>query len=264
MKSGILMRKWRQPDRPANEEWSVVHQVVVPSCYRPEILRLAHEIPMAGHLGIRKTQSRIMAHFYWPKLHSDVVQYCKTCHTCQIIGKAQLNIKPAPLIPIPTFEEPFSRVIIDCVSPLPRTKSGYHYLLTIMDQATRFPEAIPLKRLTAKVVIEALTQSFTRFGIPTEVQSDQGSNFMSGIFQQVIKGLGIKQIKSSAYHPQSQDALSVITRPSRQCYGHTLLNTLKIGTKESPSFCSLHAKYRTNQLDLLHSNSFSGKRFVGP
>ena len=66
---------------------------------------------------------------------------------------------------------------MDCVGPLPRTKSGHQFLLTIMDLSTRFPEAIPLRRITAKVVVEALMQFFTRYGLPKEVQSDQGSNF---------------------------------------------------------------------------------------
>ena len=65
-------------------------------------------IPVAGHLGIRKTQAIVMAHFYWPKLHRDVVEFCKTCHTCQMVGKPQPAIKPAPLMPTPAFDEPFS------------------------------------------------------------------------------------------------------------------------------------------------------------
>ena len=48
---------------------------------------------------------------------------------------------------------------------------------------------------------------FTFVGLPRSVQSDQGSNFMSGIFQQVMHELGIKQYTSSAYHPESQSAL---------------------------------------------------------
>ena len=207
MKSGVLMRKWRPTQRPANETWAIVYQVVVPSCYRNEILRVAHDIPLAGHLGIRKTQSRIMQHFYWPKLHKDVVNYCKTCHTCQMIGKSHPSVKPAPLIPVPAFDQPFSKVLVDCVGPLPRTKSGHNYLLTIMDISTRFPEAIPLKTITAKSVVEALLQFFTRYGLPVEIQSDQGSNFMSGLFQEVMYELGIKQLKSTPYHPESQGSI---------------------------------------------------------
>ena len=54
---------------------------------------------------------------------------------------------------------------------------------------------------------KALVNFFTLVGLPKEIQSDQGSNFMSGLFQQVIFQLGTKQIKSSAYHLVSQGAL---------------------------------------------------------
>ncbi|XP_077863555.1 uncharacterized protein LOC144347604 [Saccoglossus kowalevskii] len=207
MKDGVLMRKWRPPSSPADEDWTIVHQIVVPHSYRHEILRIAHSIPVAGHLGVRKTEARIMAHFYWPKLHRDVVDYCKTCHTCQVVGKPQPAIKPAPLVPIPAFGEPFSKVLVDCVGPLPRTKTGFRFMLTIMDMATRYPEVVPLKTITAKVVVEALVHFFTRYGLPKEIQSDQGSNFMSGLFQEVMHQLGVSQLKSSPYHPQSQGAL---------------------------------------------------------
>ena len=109
--------------------------------------------------------------------------------------------------PIPAFEEPFSKIMIDCVGPLPKTKSGNQYLLTIMCTSTRFPEAIPLKSVTAPKIVKALTKFFTYFGLPKSIQSDQGSNFMSGLFQQVMHTLGIDQFKSSAYHPESQGAL---------------------------------------------------------
>ncbi|XP_030839510.1 uncharacterized protein LOC763830 [Strongylocentrotus purpuratus] len=205
-KCDVLMRKWCPAGRPADEDWAVVNQIVVPPEYRQEILRLSHDIPVAGHLGVRKTVARIEAHFHWPGLRKDVSEY-RSCHACQVVGKPQHRIKPAPLIPIPVSQEPFSRVLIDCVGPLPKTRTGSQYLLTIMDTTTRFPEAFPLRNIKAKTVIDALLMFFTRYGLPHEIQSDQGSNFTSNVFQEVMYQLGIKQINSSAYHPQSQGAL---------------------------------------------------------
>ena len=137
------MRRWRPPDAQCNEEWRVVNQVVVPKQLRGEVLWLAHEGPLAGHLGINKTQQRILQHFYWPSLRTDVVTFCKSCHACQMTGKPNQTPQVAPLVPIPVMDEPFSRVILDCVGPLPRTRKGNQYLLTVMCTATRFPEAIP-------------------------------------------------------------------------------------------------------------------------
>ena len=76
-----------------------------------------------------------------------------------------------------------------------------------MCASTRFPEAIPLRNIKTKTIVKALVKFFTLVGLPKSVQSDQGSNFMSGTFQQVMHELGIKQYKSSAYHPESQGAL---------------------------------------------------------
>jgi len=205
--NGVLMRKWRPLDSPANDEWQIVHQIVVPKVYRREVISLAHDSPMAGHLGVKKTQDRILNHFWWPSLRKDISEYCKSCHTCQIVGKPNQKIPQAPLKPIPAFDEPFSRVIVDCVGPLPKTKSGNQYLLTIMCASTRFPEAIPLRNIKAPTIVKALIKFFTLVGLPKSIQSDQGSNFMSGLFQQVMYELGIDQYASSAYHPESQGAL---------------------------------------------------------
>ena len=207
LKNDILMRKWRPPDVSADDEWTVNHQIVVPRAYRREILNLAHETPMSGHLGVNKTYHKILNHFFWLGLKSDVSQHCKSCHTCQMVGKPNQTIPKASLQPIPAFDEPFSRIIIDCVGPLPKTKSGCQYLLTIMCVSTRFPEVIPLRNIKTKTIVKALVKFFTFVGLSRSVQSDQGSNFMSGIFQQVMHELGIKQYKSSAYHPESQGAL---------------------------------------------------------
>ena len=207
VKNGILMRKWRPPDVSAEDEWTVNHQIVVPRVYRPEILNLAHDTPMSGHLGINKTYHKILNHFYWPGLKSDVSRFCKSCHTCQMVGKPNQTIPKAHLQPIPAFDEPFSRIIIDCGGPLPKTKSGNEYLHTIMCASTRFPEAIPLRNIKTKNIVKALVKFFTFVGLPKSVQSDQGSNVMSGIFQQVMHELGITQYKSSPYHPESQGAL---------------------------------------------------------
>ena len=90
-----------------------------------------------------------MCQFYWPGLKTDVIEYCRNCHTCQIVGKPNQNISAAPPQPIPAVGEPFSRVIVDCVGPLPRTRSGNRFILTIMCASTRFPEAIPLRNITS-------------------------------------------------------------------------------------------------------------------
>ena len=95
---------------------------ISPSC-------VGHATPMSGHLGVKKTYFRILKHFFWSCIKTDVKIYCKTCTVCQMAGKPNQKPPKAPLKPIPAFNEPFSHLILDCVGPLPRTKSGKQYLL---------------------------------------------------------------------------------------------------------------------------------------
>ena len=120
------------------------------------MLELAYSIPMAGHLGVNKTYNQIQTHFYWPGIKKDVQQFCQSCHVCQLVGKPNQKVPVAPLQPIPAVEEPFSRVIVDCIGPLPKTKAGNQYLLTVMCASTRFPEANPLRIIKAKNIVKAL------------------------------------------------------------------------------------------------------------
>ena len=99
------------------------------------------------------------------------------------------------------FYWPFTRIILDCIGPPPKMRTGNQYLLMIICASTRFPEAIPLRNIKTKSIVKALTKFFSLFGLSKSIQSDQGSNFMSGIFQQVMHELGIKQYSSSANCP---------------------------------------------------------------
>ena len=98
-------------------EWSYVVQVVVPTSYRQSVLSLAHDHLWSGHLGIAKTYDRVLKHFFWPGLKRDVARFCRTCHVCQVTGKPNQVIKPAPLHLIPAMGEPFEHVLLDCWSP---------------------------------------------------------------------------------------------------------------------------------------------------
>ena len=81
------MRKWRPATAPSDEEWQVSHQIVVPKSFRNDVLSLAHSLPLAGYLGVNNTYRKVLSHFYWPGLKEDVVKYCRTCHTCQVVRK---------------------------------------------------------------------------------------------------------------------------------------------------------------------------------
>ena len=97
MRDGLLFRKWRPANRPASEDWASYEQVVLPQCYRKEVLHLAHESSYGGHLGFRKTLDRISRQFYWPSLRKDLKGFCRSCHVCQVVGRPGRAPPVAPL-----------------------------------------------------------------------------------------------------------------------------------------------------------------------
>jgi hypothetical protein len=126
-----------------------------------------------------------------------------------LICQQKNTTKPckSPLIPLPVIAQPWRRLAFDIVGPLPKTKDGYRYVLTCMDYSSRYPEAIPLKRVDAETVADGILSVFTRFGIPEEVLTDNGTVFVGNLTQHLLKVLGVKHIHISPYHPQTNGML---------------------------------------------------------
>ncbi|XP_036065872.1 uncharacterized protein LOC118598010 [Oryzias melastigma] len=176
-------------------------QLVVPKTVREIVLTLGHSIPWSGHLGKHRTMKRIRKHFYWPGLSKDVATFCRSCPQCQLTS---IRVPSrAPLQPLPVITTPFERIGMDIVGPVERSKSGNRYMLVITDYATKYPEVFPLKSIQAKAVAYCLVQFFSRVGLPREILTDRGTNFLSTLLKQVYKLLGIRSLKTTAYHPQT-------------------------------------------------------------
>lgn len=110
----------------------------------------------------RKSTDRLISEFYWPGVQADIRRYCQSCDIFQrTMPKGRT--KPVPLGRMPIITTPFKRVAVDLVGPLdPRTTKGNKYILTLVDYATRYPEAVPLPGIETKRVAEALVDIFCR------------------------------------------------------------------------------------------------------
>ena len=106
------------------------------------------------------------------------------------------------MVPLPVVSEPFSRIAMDIVGPLPRSRSGNRYVLVVCDYGTRYPEAVPVRTIDAVTVAEELMKLFSRVGIPREILTDQGSNFQSQLLHELYRLLHIDALRTSPYHPQ--------------------------------------------------------------
>ena len=196
LREGILTRIYQNDD-------GKVYQIEVPKKLRQTVLQVAHDLPMSGHFGVRRTLSRVLTHFHWPTVRKDVTEYCLSCDPCQRT-LPRGRIPCAPLQPMPLISEPFKRIAIDLVGPIhPVSSSGHMYILTIVDVATRYPEAIPLRKIDSVTVAEALVSAFCRMGCPTEILSDCGTQMISDVMKEVHKLLGVKTVTTTPYHPQS-------------------------------------------------------------
>ncbi|CAG2248609.1 unnamed protein product [Mytilus edulis] len=107
------------------------------------------------------------------------------------------------MISPPIVQEPFRKISMDIIGPLERTKKGNKYVLTVVDEATRYPEAFPLKNTEAKTIADALILMFSRVGIPQTILTDQGSNFKSQLLADLYEILGARGCTTSPYRPQS-------------------------------------------------------------
>ena len=160
-----------------------------------------HESAFSGHLGAKKTEVRILPNFFWPGLLQDVIRFCHSCDVCQrTVNRG--SVKKVPLGSMPLIDTPSKRVAVDIVRPIaPPSEAGHWYILTLFDYATRYPEAVPLKKITTEAIAEALLDIYSRVGIPEEVLADQGTQFMSECVQEVSRLLSIKGLTSTQYHP---------------------------------------------------------------
>ena len=144
-----------------------------------------------------KTFNRVRKRFYWPGMRRDVDNFIEV--RCQNKAPHQKHIHN-----LTTWEpsHPFCQVVLDIMGPLPES-SGDKYILLIGDQYTKWYEANPVSNQEASTVAKAfLNVLVSRFGCPASVHSDKGSNFMSNLFRNVFKELGINRTLTTAYHPQ--------------------------------------------------------------
>uniref|UniRef100_A0A8C1MWX3 Gypsy retrotransposon integrase-like protein 1 n=1 Tax=Cyprinus carpio TaxID=7962 RepID=A0A8C1MWX3_CYPCA len=188
--------------------------LVVPRAKTETILELAHSHPMAGHLAAANTAQRIRDRFHWPGLDAEVKRFCQACPTCQ--ATSPRTPPPSPLIPLPIIEVPFERIGMDIVGPLPKSARGHEHILVIVDYATRYPEAVPLRKATAKSIAQELFLLASRVGLPSEILTDQGTPFMSRLMADLCRLLRVKQLRTTVYHPQTDGLVERFNQTLKQ------------------------------------------------
>ena len=210
----------------------------VPVFNRRKILRLAHSAPHAAHMGIQKTLDRLN-HAWWPGMRKDVEWLIKCCNRCQR-NKLIHNLDGEMLIPEP--HGVWSKVHVDLNGPLPVTARDNKYILIVVDSASKFTVLIPLPDKTAYTVARKLLDHVCYpYGIPHEIVSDGGKEFVNGILKELAVRLGVELHTTTPYHQQSNGIAEV--------KGKTVLNILRAICKPDQSdwdLCLLTAQFAIN------------------
>ena len=191
MKDGQLFRKFTKRDGTGE-----FHQFLLPRCLRKDVMFQMHNALLGGHLGQKKTRSKIKQICYWFGLREDVNSWVAKCEVC---GAVKTPAKPprAPLGKM-TVGAVMDRLSTDILGPLPETPRGNKYILVATDHFTKWVEIFAVTDQTAATTARViLNEVIARFGCPYDILSDQGRNYESQLFQDLCKLLEIRKTRTT-------------------------------------------------------------------
>ena len=130
----------------------------------------------------------------------DVEVVCKSCPTCCELKPRFFKPSPGKII---RATQPFERLLVDFKSPLPTANnSGNTFILTVIDEFSRFPFVFPCQDTSTDSVIKCFNELFTTYGTPGNIHSDSGSSFKSKALKEYLTSMGINSTFTKPYHPQ--------------------------------------------------------------
>ena len=178
-------------------------KILVPTAYQKRIFNYFHDL---AHTGSKACYKLIRNTHYWPNMKKDIQDWCRVCISCQRNKIKRHTISPIKNLPKPTKR--FQHIHVDIVGPFYATCNGKNGLFTIIDRLTGWPEAIPIRMKTGNSNSETcarllISNWMSKFGIPLVITSDRGPQFVSRLWADMNKILGIKSNQTTAFHPQS-------------------------------------------------------------
>ncbi|XP_054648258.1 uncharacterized protein LOC129190003 isoform X1 [Dunckerocampus dactyliophorus] len=164
---------------------------------------LISDVHSPDHCAKGEVVRKIKQQGYWsPYLQSMIDEVLGQCEVC-----AQNNVRKGittPIGHIPVPEGPFKHLVLDYVDMI-KSVHGKRYMLVVIDRFSRWVEAMPSKDQSSETVVKFLLREvIPRFGIPSEISSDNGPAFVQKVAKGILQQLRIRQRLGCVYHPQSQ------------------------------------------------------------
>lgn len=195
---GFLLRYIPKVDDDSEES---PFRVVVPRKLRKRFIKYFHDSTLGGHNSGCKTFTKLSRVATWSGVRGDCLKYAKSCTACQ---KAKpRGGKPPRLLQSVKSQYPWQIAACDVMGPFPRSPRGNQYLLVVTDHFSKWVELFPLRKLTSQKVWDCLLETFTMFGFPAQLVTDNASYFTSKVFVDTCKALGIVHKPTSPYNPQA-------------------------------------------------------------
>lgn len=165
---------------------------------RQDILRRYHEA--RGHAALRSMHAEIRREYWWPSLLTDCTRYVAGCRECQIHHPNRPASLVAARLPMLNL---FEQVDIDIIH-LPTSDEKYKYVICATEPVSRWCWTQATKVVNSKILVQFLvTRIIPTIGYPLNVKTDRASNLTQAWMKWLAAKLKFKQIKTSAYHPES-------------------------------------------------------------
>ena len=160
----------------------------VPDTLANRIIAMYHDSLLASHQGITRTYLTIRKRFYIPALYDKITTYIESCQVCQTRKIPQDRDAGVPLEPrIKTNWVPMEEIHCDIKHMFPSTE-GFTYLLVCVCAQTRYVVTVPLRRIDALSVAEAIIQRIIlTFGVPKRLVMDEGRSFLNSVVDHICK-----------------------------------------------------------------------------
>lgn len=180
----------------------IAQQILIPIKMRPEILALCHDSKLGAHLGFFKTFDRIKERFYWNQMQRDIRNYVMSCQFCNK-RKFRRQRKLGKMGRV-KGHYPFDIIGVDILGPLPKTANGNRYIVVFIDYFTKYVEAFAIPDQETEVIARKLLDEVVyRYGAPSRIVSDRGSQFTSALLKDLTKIMNTKKVFTTSYHPQT-------------------------------------------------------------
>ncbi|KAL1464034.1 hypothetical protein WDU94_003718 [Cyamophila willieti] len=179
--------------------------------------------------------AKVRDRFYWLSMRKEIEEWCRRCIQCASCKGPRTRSRG--VMQQYVVGAPFERIALDIAGPFPLTTDGNKYILVVMDYFSKWPEAYALPNQEAITVAEVLvTNWISRFGVPLEIHSDQGTNFESRVFQEVCSLLGMRKTRTTPLHPQSDGMVERFNRTMLEHLKKVVDDNQRVWDKHIPMF----------------------------